>query len=77
MKCALKMRLFVKEEIKMKKETIEITCYGSKEIWHDREKAKEFYLLGMNECEGSEKERYAAIYCQLCNGQIICSDEEM
>ena len=57
-------------------ETITITCYGETETWTDREKAKAFYLNCMANSEGSEQNRYAAIYTQLCMGFAQCSDEQ-
>lgn len=56
-------------------ETIKVTCYGKESIWTDREEAKAFYLEGMRETEGSESERYASIYAQLCEGKTVCSDD--
>lgn len=60
----------------MKKEKIKITCYGETEIWEDRAKAMAFYFGGMCECDGSERERYTNIYCQLMEGKTEISDEE-
>ena len=58
------------------KEQIQITCYGKTETWTDREKAKAFYLEGIMNSEGSERDRYTDIYTQLCEGFSKCSDEE-
>jgi len=58
-----------------KKSLIHITCYGETETWTDREQAKAFYLEGMMNSEGSERDRYTDIYTQLCEGLTECSDE--
>lgn len=49
--------------------------YGKLEKWDDREQAKEHFLEAMMNSEGSEYERYSAIYIQLVNGLRYCTDE--
>lgn len=58
------------------KEHIEITCYGKKKVWMDREAAKQFYLECMAGSEGSERDRYTNIYIDLMSGKTECFDEE-
>lgn len=58
-------------------EIIEVTCYGEKEIWHDRKKALNFYLQAMASSEGSERNRYTNIYFDLMSGKDKCCDEEL
>lgn len=58
------------------KEQIKIICSGEETIWESREEAKAFYLKGMMESDGSERDRYAKIYEGLCLGLTICSDED-
>lgn len=41
-----------------------------------RKDALAFYLEAMMNSEGSEQDRYTTIYCQLKEGQKVCSDEE-
>ena len=60
---------------KMKKDIVTIHCYGKAEKM-EREKAKAFYLDCMMNSEGSERDRYTNIYCDLVNGLKVCSDGE-
>ena len=57
-------------------EKIKVTCYGKTQEWDSREEAQEFYLLGILNTDGSEKNRYIEIYSQLCAGCMECSDLE-
>lgn len=56
-------------------ETVEITCYNKTER-RTRRDALRFYFEGMMACEGSERERYTNIYCQLRQGSMKCVDTE-
>jgi len=52
-----------------------VKCYYRYEIWKSRSKAKRFYLEAMNACDGSERDRYTNIYCDLMSRKKICRDE--
>lgn len=54
---------------------ITVICYGEKRIWKSRKQAKSFYLEAMSCSEGSERERYAKIFCELESGMNVCTDE--
>lgn len=54
---------------------IKTTCYGMSRTWKSRKAAKEFFLMCMENSEGSEHERYSRIYFDLCDGLFDCSDE--
>jgi len=54
---------------------VKTKCYGKVDVWESREKAKDFFLEAMMNSEGSEHDRYSAIYIQLMNGLDFCSDE--
>ena len=54
---------------------ITTVCCGKKDIWQSRDDAKAFFLKAIAMSEGSEQQRYAAIYTQLCLGKTECSDE--
>lgn len=56
-------------------EEVVTICYGKKETWESRAKAKAFFLEAMAGSEGSEHQRYETIYHQLCVGMKECSDE--
>ena len=56
-------------------EQITTICYGKKDTWQSREEAQVFFLKAMAGSEGSEQERYATIYTQLCLGMTECRDE--
>ena len=59
-----------------KKEKIKITCYGETTEWDCRAKAEAFFLRAIQCSDGSERNRYMNIYCQLQEGCTVCSDEE-
>lgn len=65
------MKNFTKKELKQK---VKIICYRQMEIM-TREEAINKYEEGMMCCEGSERDRYTNIYCQLISGMKTCSDE--
>ena len=50
-------------------------CNGKKEVWEDREEAKDFFIRQMMITEDEERERYECIYIQLIHGLSECSDE--
>lgn len=49
-------------------------CNGKKEVWSDREEAKEYFLEMMMSSDGEEHERYECIYIQLMHGLNECED---
>ena len=51
-----------------------VTCYGTQKVW-ERKDAIAFFLQGMRECDGAERERYTDIYIQLIDGAKESSDE--
>lgn len=57
------------------KKTITV-CYGQKKEWTSREEAKMYFLEGMMNSEGSERERYTSIYLKLISDEMVCTDEE-
>lgn len=65
----------VKKARKKKDDIVTITCYGRTEKM-PRKDALAFYLEAMMNSESSEQDRYTTIYCQLKEGQKVCSDEE-
>lgn len=56
-------------------QSVTVKCYGKEEVWEDREQAKDFYLEGMMNSDGSEHDRYTSIYLQIMNGLNYCTDE--
>ena len=56
------------------KDMVEITCYGTTKLYQRQQAIREF-LIAMQVCEGSEKERYANIYCELVRGKKVVCDE--
>lgn len=58
------------------KRKVTTVCYGKKQEWEDREKAKSYFLEAMMNSEGEEHERYSAVYIQLVNGLSFCTDCE-
>ena len=50
-------------------------CYGKREVWSDREEAKEYFLEMMISTDGEEHERAECVFIQIMNGLDECSDE--
>ena len=50
-------------------------CYGEEKLWDSREEAKDFFLEALKATEGSERERYAAIYTKLILRKNYCTDD--
>lgn len=63
-------------EAKLNKKMITTVCCGQKRVWKSRQKAKDFFLDCIFNSEGSERDRYTAIYQSLEEGKMYCSDEE-
>lgn len=59
-----------------KKQSVKTKCHGEVIKWKSREEAKEFFLEAMMDTEGSEHDRYSAIYLQLIHGLSYCTDCE-
>lgn len=57
-------------------EKIVTVCYGQRQEWASRKNAELYFLEGMMNSNGSEKERYTAIYLKLLSGMEICTDDE-
>ena len=55
---------------------VTVICYGQEEEWKSRNEAMKYYLQGMLECDGSERERYTTILAKLMEGRTVCSDED-
>jgi len=53
---------------------VTVKCYGKEEKWASRQEAMNFYVEGMMCCEGSERDRYVNIYCDLVEGKDYCID---
>ena len=49
---------------------------GKKEIWDNREEARNFFLRQMMTTEGEERDRAECVYIQLIHGLEECSDED-
>ncbi len=58
------------------REKIVTVCYGMKQFWDSRKEAMDRFLKAMMNSEGSERERYTNIYCQLAEGKNYCTDVE-
>ena len=51
-------------------------CYGQRQEWNSRKEAEMYFLEGMMNSDGSEQERYTAIYLKPLAGEAICTDNE-
>ena len=58
------------------RDPVSVTCYGQTKVW-ERKEALEFFLDGAWECDGSESERYMAIFYQLYHGAKEALDEQL
>lgn len=50
-------------------------CNGKREVWADREEAKDFFIRQMMIAEGEKHDGSECIYIQLMHGLLECSDE--
>jgi len=59
-----------------RKKTITIVCYNEVKSYPEskRQELAEHFLEGMCACDGSERERYTNIYCDLMSGKKLCKD---
>lgn len=53
---------------------ITTVCNGKKEVWAEREEAKDYFIRQMMTAEGEDYDRYSAIYIQLIHGMSYCTD---
>lgn len=51
-------------------------CYGEKREWDSRKVAQAYFLEAMMNSDGSEHDRYSAIYIQLQIGLNYCTDKD-
>ncbi len=58
-----------------KSRTVTTVCNGKREVWEDREEAKDFFIRQTMSAEGEERDRAECIYIQLLHGLSECSDE--
>lgn len=63
------------EDVVKKLDSVTVITYGQKQIWDSRAEAIDFYLEGMMNCEGAERDRYTNIHLALISGASFCSDE--
>ena len=56
-------------------DSVTTVCYGEEKVWDSRKEAKDYFLEGLKATEGSERERYAAIYAKLIVGKKYCTDD--
>ncbi|MBE6873650.1 MAG: hypothetical protein E7493_07055 [Ruminococcus albus] len=50
-------------------------CNGKREVWSDREEAKDYFLEMRISTDGEEHERAECVFIQIMNGLDECSDE--
>lgn len=63
------------EDAVRKLDTVTTVCYGERKVWDSRKEAADFFLQGMAATEGSECERYTAVYTKLVMGLGVCTDD--
>lgn len=59
-----------------KTRNVTTVCNSKREVWEDREEAKDFFIRQMMTTEGEECDRAECIYIQLLHGLSECSDSE-
>jgi len=65
-----RIRYFTRKQLARQ---VTVTCYGKKETM-TRKEALDKYYEGMMCCEGSERDRYVTVYCQLMEGLTDVDD---
>lgn len=69
--------MFSIPELAMPKTRKITTVYnGKKEVWAEREEAKDYFIRQMMTAEGEDYDCYSAIYIQRLHGLENCSDED-
>ena len=63
------------EDVVKKLDAVTVITYGQKQIWDSRAEAIAFYLEGMMNCEGAERDRCTNIYLALISGEKVCRNE--
>ena len=63
------------EDVVKKLDAVTVITYGQKQIWDSRAEAIAFYLEGMMNCVGAERDRYTNVYLALISGEKVCKDE--
>ena len=58
-----------------KPDEVTTITYGTPQHWNNRIDAIKFFFEGVVECEGAERDRYAAVLGKLFNGDTVCNDE--
>ena len=51
-----------------------VVCYNEADVWGSRAEAKKFYMEGVYACEGSERDRYMNVVCDLEDGKDVALD---
>lgn len=54
----------------------ETICYGQRQVWVIRQDAIDFFKEGMENSDGSEKERYTNVFLDLICGKYKCTDSK-
>ena len=69
--------MFTIPELAMPKtRKVTTVCNGKREVWEDREEAKDFFIRQMMSTEGEKRDRAECVYIQLMHGLSECSDED-
>ena len=55
---------------------IKTVCYGQERSWRSRQEAIDFFLEGIDNSEGSERQRYENIVLKLQNGETYATDAD-
>ncbi len=51
-------------------------CYGRIQNWNTMDEALSYFLEGMMNSEGSERDRYATVYSKLKSGEMYATDSD-
>lgn len=64
--------------VKPKQEGTPVTtvCYGQERSWRSKQEAIDFFLEGIDNSEGSERQRYENIVLKLQNGETYATDAD-
>jgi len=58
-----------------KVDAVRTICYGEERVWQSRTEAMHYFWQGVCASEGSEQDRYLAIYQKMNDGRIVCRDD--
>lgn len=68
--------LAILELVMRKSQTVTTVCNGKREVWENREEAKDYFIRLTMSAESEERDRAECVYIQLLHWLDECLDED-